>query len=123
MSAIRLAEERNFSVRWEIHRIREPRRGLPQPAVVEVHIGLAHARLTALRFALDGPRYEGDRFSGVVRVFEVLYQSGRELKRTLWDEIDERVASRVLTETRFPSATQLSVTLEELQAEFDALLV
>lgn len=117
-------DERRFSVRYEVHRLRAAgRAGVQESPSIEEFLGLDRARLVALAFALDGPVHVGHRFTGLIRVYEVFYRARIEVKRSLIDEIDERVAARILTEARFPIADQMAVSVEEFQAELDSLLV
>lgn len=117
-------EERNRAVRYEVHRMRATGRlGVEKPPIVEVFLGLDRARLSALTHALDGTTQCGDRFTGLVHVFEVFYQGEYETKRALIDSIDERVASRILNETRLPRADQLSVDIESFKSELNFLVL
>ena len=83
--------------------------------------GLDRARLAALSFALDGPTVTGDRFTGTVRVVQVIAGGGRAPAPSLIDVIDERVASRLLNEVRLPRADTLAVPVSSLQSAVDAL--
>ena len=122
-AATGLIKSRDTSVRFEVHRERGPGpKGAPRSPVVEKFLGLDRARLAALSRALDGPTVTGDRFTGIVRVFRVLYRGERPSPPTLIDEIDERVASRLLNEVRLPRADDLSVPASRLQSAVDALL-
>lgn len=122
-AATGLAKGRETSVRYEVHREREDgQRGIPRPPTVEEFLGLDRARLAALSHALNGPTVTGDRFTGTVRIFQVLYRGERPMPPTLIDEVDERVASRLLNEVRLPRANDLSVSAARLQAEVDALI-
>lgn len=80
------------------------------------------ARVAALGYALDGPVPVGGRFSGVVRIVQVIYTSGTHCRTELIDVLDERVASRLLNEVRWPHADQLSVPVDRLQSSVDALV-
>ena len=114
--------ERDTSVRYEVHREREPgQRGAPRPPVVEEFYGLDRARIAALSYALDGSTIAGDRFTGTVRVFQVFSGGGRARAPSLVDVIDERVASRLLNEVRLPRADSLMVPVSSLQSAIDAL--
>jgi len=117
-------EERKFAVRYEVHRMRaNGRLGVAQPPVVECFLGLDRARLSALAHALEGATHSGERFTGIVQVFEVYYRASRETKRTLLDVLDERVAFRILNETRLPRADQLSIDVEAFQSDLDLLVL
>jgi hypothetical protein len=111
-------------VRHEVHRERQiGARGVRSPDLVETHLGLDRARLSALTYALDGPSWAGERLNGVVKIFEVCYRNGRECRRTLIDHLDERVAARVLNEIRLPRADQMRIEIDQLQDELDSLIV
>lgn len=115
-------KERDTTARYEVHREREPSgKGATRPPIVEEFHGLDRARIAALGYALDGPTTTGHRFTGVIRIFMVLYVGTKRGAPTLIDVIDERVACRVLNETRLPQADQLAVSLRQLQAEVDQL--
>lgn len=117
-------KERDTTVRYEVHRERESgRAGVAREPLVEEFLGLDRARIAALGHALDGATATGDRFTGLVRIFQAICPSGREPKRSLIDVIDERVASRLLNEARLPRAGDLAVSLDQIQAEVDALSV
>ena len=117
-------EDRNFAVRYEVHRLRASgRAGVARPPLVEQYFGLDRARISALTHALDGSTHDGDRFNGVVQVFQVLYRTDREIKRALVDVLDERVAFRILNEARLPRADQLSIDLETFQSDLDLLVL
>ncbi|HEV2080604.1 MAG TPA: hypothetical protein VGR19_12000 [Allosphingosinicella sp.] len=114
---------RGVTVRYEVHREREPgRKGAERQPLVEEFYGLDRARIAALGFALDGPTMTGDRFTGLVRVYQAMHLDDSRTRRSLVDVIDERLASRLLNETRLPRADQLALSLERLQGSVDALL-
>lgn len=94
-----LRKDRDTTVRYEVHRERG-RDGGARPPAVEEFYGLDRARIAALGYALDGPTYAGDLFTGEVRVVQVLYSSGVRCRTELIDVVDERVASRLLNEVR-----------------------
>jgi len=122
-AATGLRKDRETTVLYEVHREREDgKRGAPRPPIVEEFHGLDRARLAALSHALDGPTTTGDRFTGSIRIFLVLYHGERPSAPKLIDEIDERVASRLLNEVRLPRACELAVSVGQLQSEVDALL-
>lgn len=121
-AAAGLRNDRETSVRYEVHRDRESgAKGVPRPPIVEEFLALDRARLAALSHALDGSTVTGDRFTGTVRIFQVLYSYGKPSKPTLIDELDERVAFRLLNETRLPRPGQLAVSVDRLQAQIDGL--
>ena len=116
--------DRKFAVRYEVHRLRaKARPGVARPPIVEQFLGLDRARLSALTHALDGSTHDGDRFNGIVQVFEVFHLADREIKRTLLDVLDERVSFRILNETRLPRADQLSIDVDAFQTELDLLVL
>lgn len=122
-AATGLRRDRETTVRYEVHREREDGQGgAERPPAVEEFLGLDRARLAALSHALDGPTATGDRFTGAVQIFQVLYHCERPSSPKLIDEIDERVASRLLNEVRLPKARDLAVSVGQLQSEVDALL-
>ncbi|MFN3631139.1 MAG: hypothetical protein ACK4XK_13960 [Casimicrobiaceae bacterium] len=103
---------------FEVHRLREPGEyGAARPPLIEVFAGLDRARIAALGYALDGPTAAGDRFTGRVRVFRVFRIGGDRVNETLVDDLDERVAFRVLNELALPRADAMAVSLERLQGE------
>jgi hypothetical protein len=117
-----LRKDRETSVRYEVRRLREDgANGATRSPIVEEFLALDRARLAALSHALDGPTVTGDRFTGTMLVFQVLRGAGGPAKPTLIDVIDERVAFRLLNETRLPRADQLAVSLDRLQAQIDGL--
>lgn len=119
-----IRNDRETTVRYEVHReCEDGRGGLPRPPVVEEFFGLDRARLAALGYALDGPAATGERFSGTVRIYQALCVGTAAGTRTLIDVIDERVAFRLLNETRLPRPGQLALSLEKLQAGIDELVV
>ena len=122
LAATGIRKERDASVRYEVHREREDgANGAARPPIVEEHLGLDRARIAALSDALDGPTPTGDRFTGLVRIVQVFYSSGIRRTSEVVDEVDERVASRLLNEVRWPRACELAVPLDRLQADADAL--
>lgn len=117
-----LRKDRETSVRYEVRRLREDgSNGAARPPIVEEFLALDRARLAALSHALDGPTVTGDRFTGTVLVYQVLRGGGGPARPTLIDVIDERVAFRLLNETRLPRADQLAVSIDRLQARIDGL--
>jgi len=122
-AATGLKKDRDSTVRYEVHRMRESgENGIARQPLVEEFYGLDRARLAAFGHALDGPTPSGDRFTGTICIVQVIYVSGIRCRSQVIDEIDERVASRLLNEIRLPKAAQLAVTLESLQVEVDALI-
>lgn len=118
-----IRKDRDTTVRYEVHRMRESgENGIARQSVVEGFYGLDRARLAALGYALDGPTPNGDRFTGTIHVVQVIYVSGARCKSQVVDEVDERVASRLLNEVRLPNAAQLAISVERLQAEVDGLI-
>jgi hypothetical protein len=118
-----IIKDRDTTVRYEVHRMRETgQERVARPPLVEEFYGLDRARLAALGHALDGPTPSGNRFTGVIHVVQVMYVSNVRCRSKVIDEIDERVASRLLNEVRLPKAGQLAVPVERLQAELDALI-
>lgn len=108
--------------RYEVHRQREPAtRGVQRPPVVEEFQALDRARLSALGYALDGPTSSSERFTGTVSVVQVLWSGDRRATSDLIDVIDERVAFRLLNEVRLPRPQELTVSLDSIQSEIDAL--
>lgn len=105
---------------YEVRRLRKS-----GSQTVEEHPALDRARLAALGYALDGDWAEGlasrTALTGIVEIHRLFYQGGKCLRSTLIDVLDERVAFRVLSEIRLPRAGQLSVSVEKLQKEVDAL--
>lgn len=117
-----IRRDREASVRYQVHRLRESgANGAVRPPIVQEFLGLDRARLAALGYALDGSTAVGDRFTGTVQALQVIYCGGRPARPELIDVIDERVAFRLLTETRLPRADLLAVPLERLQAQIDGL--
>lgn len=111
------------TVRFETHRMRESgAAGVERPPLVEEFLGLDRARLAALGYALDGPTSIGDRFTGEIRIVQVVRHLGAVRRREVVDEIDERVATRLLNEVRIPRAGDLSVSIDQLQGEVDTLM-
>ncbi|WP_086606467.1 hypothetical protein [Erythrobacter donghaensis] len=103
---------------FEVHRLREPGEyGAARPPLIEVFAGLDRARIAALGYALDGPTAAGDRFTGRVLVYRVFRIGGERVNETLIDDLDERVAFRVLNELALPRADAMAVSLERLQGE------
>lgn len=116
-------KERDSTVRYEVHREREPGAGgMHRKPIVEEFYGLDRARIAALGYALDGPIPIGHRFSGVVRIVQVIYVSGVRCRTELIDVVDERVASRLLNEVKWPHADEMAVPVERLQSSVDALI-
>lgn len=103
---------------YELHRHRVAPGSLP---VIEEFMGLDRARLAALGYALDGPTSTGQRFSDVISIMEVFYVNVRRLRTTPVDVIDERVAFRLLNKLKLPKAGDLSVSVDRLQLQADAL--
>jgi hypothetical protein len=117
-----IKKERDTTVRYEVNRMRAPgQNGIPRAPLVEEFYGLDRARIAALAHALDGASAAGDRFTGVVQIAQVFYSAGVRCSSAVIDELDERVASRLLNEVRLPKAGQLTVSVEQLQREVDAL--
>lgn len=118
-----IRKDRDVTVRYEVHRMRDPgQKGAARPPLVEEFYGLDRARLAALGYGLEGPTGIGDRFTGLINVVQVFYTSGIRCRSEIVDEVDERVASRLLNEVRFPRASELAVRVAHLQAEVDALI-
>ncbi|WP_293645424.1 hypothetical protein [Sphingopyxis sp. RIFCSPHIGHO2_12_FULL_65_19] len=108
--------------RYEVHRDREPgSRGIERQPVIEEFNALDRARISALSYALDGPTSSGERFTGTVTVMQVYWIGDRRASTEIVDVIDERVAFRLLNEVRIPRARELTVSLERIQAEVNAL--
>lgn len=116
-------KSKDTTVRYEVHRMREAGAGgVERPPIVEEFYGLDRARLAALSYALDGPTASVERFTGVLQVVQVMSHSGVARRHDLIDVIDERVAVRLLNEVRMPHASELSVSIDQLQADVDALI-
>lgn len=114
---------KDATVRFELHRMRESgAASVDRPPLVEEFLGLDRARLAALGYALDGPTVIGDRFTGEIRIVQVIRHLGSVRRREVIDEIDERVATRLLNEVRIPRAGDMSVSIDQLQGEVDALI-
>lgn len=105
---------------YEVRRLRKS--GEP---TIEEHLALDRARLAALSYALDGDwaenRSSGKALTGIVEVHRVFYHGGKWLRSTLVDELDERVAFRLLNEVELPRAGQLSLTVEQFQGPISTL--
>jgi hypothetical protein len=115
-------KDRDTTVRYEVHRMREPgQQGVTRPALVEEFYGLDRARLAALAYALDGATVTGDRFTGRVSIVQVLNRGNVCCRTMPIDELDERVAFRLLNEVALPKADDLAFTVEQLQADIDGL--
>lgn len=108
---------------YELRRLREAARGgAPREPEVEHFAGLDRARLKALALALDGPSVVADEFfSGTIEIHRTTYIGHARISSELVDELDERVAFRVLNELRLPRADQLALPVERLQAEANRL--
>lgn len=122
MDALKIAgtgerKSKDTTVRYEVHRMREHR----GETAAEEFNGLDRARLAALGYALDGPTTMGQCYSGLVQIRQVFYLSGVMCRTELIDEVDERVALRLLNEVTLPRADQLAVPLSRIQAEVNAL--
>lgn len=116
-------KSKDTTVRYEVHRMRETGAGgVERPPVIEEFYGLDRARLAALGYALDGPAASVERFTGVLQVVQVMSHSGTVRRHDLIDVIDERVAARLLNEVRIPHASETSVSIDQLQADVDALI-
>jgi len=121
-AATGIIKDRETTVRYEVHRMSEPGTiGSARAPIIEEFYGLDRARLAALGYALDGPKPNRERVSGNVRIFQIFYFSGKPGQPELIDEIDERVAFRLLNEIRLPRANQLAVTIDQLQSQIDML--
>ncbi|MGJ0237729.1 hypothetical protein ACQEPB_04295 [Novosphingobium fluoreni] len=119
-----IKKDRDTTVRYEVHRMREAGpKGVARAPLVEEFLGLDRARLAAFAHALDGPTPSGDRFTGLIRIVQALYTSGVRCRSEVVDEVDERVASRLLNEVRLPKAGQLAVTIAQLQGEVGLVTV
>lgn len=114
--------EGNLVHRYEVRRSREPGlRGAERPPAVEEFLGLDRARLAALGYALDGPTYTGERFTGELSIVRVAYVSGARMTEEEVDRLDERVAFRVLNELRLPRCDEMAVGMDRIHAEAEAL--
>lgn len=113
--------ERERSVRYEVRREREITRGFAGTPTIEEYLSLDRARLAALGYALNGPTYTGDHFTGRITVHRVISVSGKVCHSELIDVLDERVAFRVLNEIRLPRADKMATSVEQLQREIKCL--
>lgn len=95
--------------------------GASRNPVVEEFGGLDRARLAALANALDGPTYSGNSFTGRILVIGRRFLGNREVESTLIDDLDERVAFRVLNGLRLPRSGDMAVSKKRLQTELDGL--
>lgn len=118
---LRYPPDREGTVRYEVRREREITRGFTDTPLVEEYFALDRARLAALGYALDGPTYNGDRFSGRLTIHRITSVQGKVCLSELIDVIDERVAFRLLHEVRLPRADKMATTTEQLQRELDAI--
>ncbi|WP_373474295.1 hypothetical protein [Sphingorhabdus lacus] len=109
--------ERERIIRYEVRRERE----IGTMPAIEQFLGLDRARLAALSYALDGPTYTGQRFTGQLTIHRVTYIQGKICLSELIDVIDERVAFRLLHEMRLPRADKMATTTEQFQRELDAI--
>lgn len=109
--------ERERIIRYEVRRERET----GTAPVIEQFLGLDRARLAALSYALDGPTYTDERFTGQLTVQRVTYVQGKACHSELIDVLDERVAFRVLNEIRLPRADKMATSVEQLQREVNVL--
>ena len=113
---------KDHRTRYEVRRLRAPgKKGVSRPPVVEQHHGLDRARLAALGYGLDGPTTEGDVFTGTVEVHRIQSLGTLVLRSELVDVIDERVAFRLMNRPTLPRPSDLSVSVERLQSEANAL--
>lgn len=114
--------DKGATIRYEVRRECEPgARGIERQPVVEEFGGLDRARLSALGHALDGPTSSADRFTGTVMVAQVFWVGDRRARTEIIDVVDERVAFRLLNEVKLPKPADLSVSMDRIQAEVDAL--
>ena len=114
---LRYPPERERVIRYEVRRERE----IVNAPVIEHFLGLDRARIAALSYALDGPTYNGKRFTGQLTVQRVTYIQGKVCLSELIDVIDERVAFRLLHEMRLPRGDKMATTTEQFQRELDAI--
>lgn len=96
-------------------------RGADRGPFVERYFGLDRARIAALGYALDGPTSSGERFTGEVTVVRITHIGGRPDREEVVDQIDERVAFRLLNELRLPRANQMALAFDVIQSEADKL--
>lgn len=120
-NAARYPADRDHVTRYEVRREREITRGFADKPLVEKFFALDRARLAALGYALDGPTYNGDRFSGRLTVHRIVSIHGKVCLSELVDVIDERVAFRLLNEVRLPRADKMAMTTEQFQRELDSI--
>lgn len=114
--------DRGPVARYGLRRQREPAaRGVQRSPVVEEFQALDRAPLSALGYAFDGPTSSGERFTGSVSVIQVLWCGDRRARTDLIDLIDEPIAFRLLNEVRLPRPQDLTVSLDSIQSEIDAL--
>ncbi len=121
-SSAATSAQRDLLLRFEVRRAREPGvRGAERPPTVEEFLGLDRARLAALGYALDGPTHTGERYTGELSIVLVAYVAGARVTEEEVDRLDERVAFRVLNELRLPRCDEMSVGMDRIQAEAEAL--
>ena len=108
-----------------VYEVRRQRRGgeggVPREPYIETFYGLDRARLAAFAHALDGPDGPDKTVTGVVEICRVRLYGEDVITQELVDVIDERVAFRVLNDTKLPRPSALAVPLERLQEEMNRL--